>query len=188
MTSPTRGAQRSSRRLRAVRDPHENLSRFALAGPHLRDRAVVEDHAADQLDVEVAHLQHPLAGLAHGGERLGQERVERLALGVAAAELLGLGTQLGVAQLLVRGLEGVDLLHDVPVLLQQPVVATAEDRGEKLGQHGGSKKPSWVGARRAAKARAGSGSRDLEVRPGGGNASGAARRERTFDFISRPPG
>src|SRR6185369_17916560 len=99
--------------------------------------------------------------------------VERLALGVAAAELFGLGAQLGVAQLLVRGLEGVDLVHDVPVLLEQPVVAAAEDRGEKLGQHGRrSKKPCWVApGRRAIGSACRIGSRKVEVRPGGGNAS-----------------
>ena len=33
--------------------------RLALAGAHLGDRAAVEHHAADQLDVEVAHLHAP---------------------------------------------------------------------------------------------------------------------------------
>jgi hypothetical protein len=116
-------------------DRQRRHQRLALAGAHLGDLAGVQGHAADQLDVEVAHLQRPLARLADGGERLGQERVERLAGADAAAELFGLGAQLGVAQLLERGLERVDLLHDLPVLLQQPVVAAAEDRSEKLGQH-----------------------------------------------------
>ena len=54
--------------------------RLALAGPHLGDAAAVQDHAADQLHVVVAHVEHPAAGLAHHRERLGQQLVERLAL------------------------------------------------------------------------------------------------------------
>ena len=54
--------------------------RLAFAGAHFGDLAVVQRHAADQLHVEVAHLQRALAGLAHDGERLGQQRVERLAV------------------------------------------------------------------------------------------------------------
>jgi hypothetical protein len=50
--------------------------RLALAGAHFGDLAGVERHAADQLDVEMAHLQRPLARLAHRGEGLGQERVK----------------------------------------------------------------------------------------------------------------
>ena len=57
----------------------------------------VQDHAADELHVEVPHAEHALARLAADGERLGQEVVERLALLVEpAAELGGLRPQLGV--------------------------------------------------------------------------------------------
>ncbi len=119
--------------------------RLALAGAHLGDLAVVERHAADQLDVEVAHLQGALARLAHRGEGLGQDRVERFAAGDALAELEGLVAQRLVAQGREAGLQGVDLLHDLPVLLEQPVVAAAEDRGEKLGQH------ACAGSRRGAR-------------------------------------
>ena len=42
--------------------------RLALAGPHLGDRAVVEDHAADHLDVEMALAESAPAGLARERE------------------------------------------------------------------------------------------------------------------------
>jgi hypothetical protein len=42
---------------------------LALAGAHFRDLALVQRHAADQLDVEVAHPEGPLGGLA--GQREG---------------------------------------------------------------------------------------------------------------------
>ena len=54
--------------------------RLALAGPHLGDAALVQHHAADQLDVEMALAERPLGGLAHDGEGLDQQVVQRLAL------------------------------------------------------------------------------------------------------------
>ena len=45
---------------------------LALAGAHLADLALVQHHAADQLHVEVAHTEHPAAGLAADGEGLDQ--------------------------------------------------------------------------------------------------------------------
>ena len=111
--------------------------RLALAGAHFGDLAVVQRHAADQLHVEVAHLQRPLAGLADDGERLGQERVERLAVGDALLELGGLRLQRLVGERGDRGLERVDLPDGLRVLLQQALVAAAEDAGEDVGDHGG---------------------------------------------------
>ena len=61
-------------------DRQRRDERLALAGAHFGDLAVVQRHAADQLHVEVAHLQRALAGLADDGEGLGQQRVERLAV------------------------------------------------------------------------------------------------------------
>jgi hypothetical protein len=61
-------------------DRQRRDERLAFAGAHFGDLAVVQRHSADQLDVEVAHLQRALAGLAHDGERLGQQIVERLAV------------------------------------------------------------------------------------------------------------
>ena len=55
--------------------------RLAFAGLHLGDLALVQHGAADELHVEVPHVQHAAAGLAHDGERLGQQVVERFALG-----------------------------------------------------------------------------------------------------------
>ena len=49
---------------------------LAFAGLHLGDLAGVEDDAADQLDVEVAHLDGALAGLADDGEGFGEDVVE----------------------------------------------------------------------------------------------------------------
>ena len=64
--------------------------RLALTGLHLRDPAEVQRRAAHDLHVEVALAEHPLAGLADGRERLGEQVVEdvgdelALVLGVRA--------------------------------------------------------------------------------------------------------
>ena len=53
---------------------------LALAGAHLGDLAAVEDDAADQLHVIMALAERAHRRLAHGGERLGQDVVERRAV------------------------------------------------------------------------------------------------------------
>ena len=58
--------------------------RLAFAGLHLGDLALVQHRAADELHVEVPHVQHAAAGLADDGERFGQQIVERLAVRRAA--------------------------------------------------------------------------------------------------------
>ena len=71
---------------------------LAFAGLHLGDRALVQDHAADQLDVEMALAERALGRLAHRGEGVGQEVVEGLALGQALAEPGGARAQLVVGE------------------------------------------------------------------------------------------
>ena len=113
-------------------DRQRRDERLALARAHFGDLAVVQRHAADQLHVEMAHLQHALAGFAHDGECLGQQRVECFPVGAARLELRGLGLQRRVGQRGGRGLQRVDLPDDRAVLLQQPLVAAAEDAGEDV--------------------------------------------------------
>jgi hypothetical protein len=42
----------------------------------------MQDHAADQLHVEMAHAEFALAGFADDGKGFGQQVVERFAIGV----------------------------------------------------------------------------------------------------------
>ena len=73
--------------------------RLAFARLHLGDPAAMEDDAADELDVEVPHVERAAARLANDGERLGQEVVERLAGSEALPELRGLRAELFVGEL-----------------------------------------------------------------------------------------
>ena len=71
---------------------------FAFAGLHLGDFALVQDGAADELDVVVSLAQRAARGLAHHGERFREEIVQRRAIVQPAAELVGLSAELFVGQ------------------------------------------------------------------------------------------
>ena len=105
--------------------------RFALAGLHLGDAALVQHDAAHQLDGIGAHTQHAVRGLPHGGKGLRQDVVQRLTVGQTLLELRGLGLKLGVGQLLVLVLQGGDLVHDGVDALQLPLAVGAEDLGKQ---------------------------------------------------------
>ena len=112
--------------------------RLAFAGLHLGDLAAMEDHPADQLDVEMAHVQRAAAGFADHGERVGQQVVERLALLQALTEFRSLGAQLFVRELLDGRLPGVDRDHDRRKALQLTLVLRADDfREEFVDDHAG---------------------------------------------------
>jgi hypothetical protein len=108
---------------------------LALAGLHLRDHPAVQRHPADQLDVEVAHLEHAPAGLAHDREGLGQQLVQALPVRQPLAEHPCHPGEVGVGELLEPRLEGCDLRHDRPDLLELALVLRADDTGEEGVQH-----------------------------------------------------
>ena len=60
--------------------------RLALARAHLGNLAVVEGHAANELHVEVAHLQCALACLTDHRKGLGQQVVECFARSMSLPE------------------------------------------------------------------------------------------------------
>ena len=55
--------------------------RLAFTGAHLGNLAVMQHHAADQLHIEMAHIEHATCGLTYGRKRLRQQVIERLAGG-----------------------------------------------------------------------------------------------------------
>ena len=72
--------------------------RLAFAGLHFGDTAFEENLAAHDLDVEVAHAEHALAGLADDRKRFGQQVIEQLACREAAAKLFGLRAKFVVGE------------------------------------------------------------------------------------------
>ncbi len=100
---------------------------LAFAGLHFRNAAAVQDHAADELHIEVAHVHHAPAGLATHGEGLGQDAVQAFAVGHALLESDGLGAQVVVALALELGFELSDASHDGAHALEDTRVLGAED-------------------------------------------------------------
>ena len=74
---------------------------FAFAGLHFGDAALVQDDAADDLHGERLDREHAPHGLAAGGERLGQNVVERGADRKALLERFGLALELVVGHFCV---------------------------------------------------------------------------------------
>ncbi len=104
--------------------------RLALTGAHLGDLPEVQGGATHELHIEVTLAQRALGGLPHDGEGLWQQLVETLAIGVTAAELVGLRPQLIVGQ---RGdllLERVHVRRDVAQALESLALAGAEQSGQ----------------------------------------------------------
>jgi hypothetical protein len=104
--------------------------RLAFARHHLGDRAAVQHHAADQLDVVVPHPEEPAAALAAQSKRFDQQIVQRLASPQPLAELHRLLAQLGVAHRLVLRLQHVDRLDPRLQLLDITGIGRAEHRGD----------------------------------------------------------
>ena len=87
---------------------------------------VVQNHATDQLDVEMALAEVPPRGLAAEGERLREQVVERLPVAGPLSELIRLGADLGVLEQLHLGLDPIDRGHPPLVLLELAPLAQAQ--------------------------------------------------------------
>src|SRR5690606_31204492 len=73
----------------------------------------------------MAPPEYPLAGLAHDRKGLGQQVIERGALGVPTAEFVGFGRQLRIGERGDLWFQRVDLGYQLAILLKQPVVTAA---------------------------------------------------------------
>src|SRR5262249_52055205 len=105
-----------------------------LTGAHLGDLAVVQHHAADQLDVEMAHPHRAAADLAYERERLREQLVEVLALDGALAQRRELLLDLVVLEELQLGLPGVDQLDATGIRLE--LLCFAHPEGALEDRHG----------------------------------------------------
>ncbi len=116
-------------------DRERGDQRLAFAGLHLGNPALVQHHAADQLDVEVALAERALAGLAHGGECRHQDVVERRALGQLLFEFLGPRPQRVVGELLQLLFQRVDGVDARPVGADTPVVGGTKQLASDCADH-----------------------------------------------------
>ncbi len=87
----------------------------------------MQDDPAHELDIEEANAHGTLERFAHGGERLEEQLVERLAVLDALLELDRLGGEVGVGELLEVGLERADVHRLLGKPLEPPAFADAEN-------------------------------------------------------------
>ena len=85
--------------------------RLAFTGFHFGDLALVEHHAANQLNVEMTHVQHAAAGLADHGEGRNQEVVKRRALSDLLFKFNGFRSQVDVGEFPQLGFQRADCRH-----------------------------------------------------------------------------
>src|SRR5690606_19297434 len=116
-------------------DREGGYERLAFARLHLRDFPLMKDDTAHELDVVVAHLEGAPAGFAAHREGVGQQIVERRAVVQFLLDLRRLGLELGVAELLQRRLELVDLLNERLHALDGALVGGSEEFLCDPGQH-----------------------------------------------------
>src|SRR5206468_368415 len=114
---------------------HRGGERLALPGLHLGDAALVQGDGADDLNVEVALADGAPRGLADARERLRKDVVQAPAAMSLGPELVALGPQLGVGQVLDLRLVRVDQAGDLLELLD---LATFTDLTDLLDDQGGS--------------------------------------------------
>ena len=114
---------------------------LALTGLHLGDVAEVQRRAAHELHLVVELAQGAARRLADDGERLGQQVVEGLAVGVALLERVGQRAQLGVGEIDVVVFERLDVIGDG----RQTTDHLAFTGAQKSWQE---PRPQWYGHRR----------------------------------------
>ena len=96
---------------------------LTFAGLHFRDTALVQDDAAHQLDRVGTHAQNPVGGLPDGGEGLGQDVVQSLALGQTVLEFLSFALQLFLGKIFVFIFQRQDFVHGGLDLFDLPLRA-----------------------------------------------------------------
>jgi hypothetical protein len=96
----------------------------------------VQDHAADQLHVEMALAERALGGFAAGRKCRHQDVVQCLAVGKLFAEFVGARAQRLVGQRLEFLLQRVDRVDTRPIALDAPLVGGPEKLAGNTGEHG----------------------------------------------------
>ncbi len=99
---------------------------FTFTGTHLGDAAIVKHHAAQQLDIKVAHTEYALARFAHHGECFRDQALYGLAFFKTGAELGGFSFQLVIAELLHSRFHAVDKGHGLAHPAQGTIVTATK--------------------------------------------------------------
>ncbi len=122
-------------RQRVEIDRQRGDQRFAFAGFHFGDFAFVQDHAADQLHIEMALPDGALRRFAHRGEGRHQHVVERCAVGDLLLEVGGARPERLVGERGYFRLERIDGIDPRLVALDPPVIGGAEQLAGNGADH-----------------------------------------------------
>ena len=107
-------------------DGERGDQRLAFAGLHLGNPALVQHHAADELDVEVALTKRALAGLAHGGKSRHQNVIRRCPLRHLLAKLIRARAQRLVGELFQLLFQRIDGVNPRPIRPDAALVGGTE--------------------------------------------------------------
>ena len=94
---------------------------LAFTGLHLGDVAPVQGDAAGDLHREMLHAQHTPCGLAADSEGIGQNIIQRFAIGQLLLQCRSLGLQLGIRHRLILAFQSQHLFGEGVDLFQLPV-------------------------------------------------------------------
>ncbi len=100
---------------------------FPFAGLHFSNAASMENHAADQLHIEMAHVQLAAGHFTTDREGLRQDVVQGLPGLKALLELLGLVREGLIGERSQAGFQAIDPLHNRAECLDFTIVFAAED-------------------------------------------------------------
>ena len=108
---------------------------LAFTGFHFGDLAFVKDHAANQLHVEMAHVEDAAAGFADHGKGFDQEVVERSALSDSFFEFNSFSGQVDIGKFAKSRLQSGDFRDHGQHALDFTLVFGSEDFGQNGINH-----------------------------------------------------
>ena len=85
--------------------------RFTFAGFHLGNTAVMQGHAADELNIEVTHTKYTHRSFSYHGKGLHQQIIQRGTIGQTLFELGSFGFKLFIAQRLHLRFQRIDFVY-----------------------------------------------------------------------------
>ena len=109
--------------------------RLSFTGLHFRDPALMQNDTADELHVEMPHVQDALAGFANDCEGFRKQVVQRLAVCEALPEFCGFGLKVGIRERRDARFERVDLGDDWSYFFEFAVVAAAKYLADDSIEH-----------------------------------------------------
>jgi len=109
--------------------------RFSFTGFHFRDATPVQNDAAYELNVEMAHVQGSLANFPHGCKCFRKNVVQGFPGGEAVAEFWSQFRQFDIGTACHLRFQVVDLLHDGIDQFEIPIVFAAKYFRDNRAEH-----------------------------------------------------